>query len=293
MLAVLFLATNTQAGNLMTSQNITQSPQIKIKKVKTCKKGFKKRKKMSVTVSIEPTGLITKSIRSQNIAELKHNLAIYLKPKTSRDDFMIVKYLEALINKSTDPLEIRDFRLQLADIYYETEKYAKAGSVYTQYYESYPGYYRAEYALFQAIMAKFKQIGACDQDNTITNEILELSQQYLQNKSYAKYQQQVKQLFEACNNQTLESEIKVFEHYFRQGLLDSAQRRVDYMRDKMLDKAVNAKDRVQDLQDLLDQAKTGKNTLKLLKNFRNAQKIKLKNTQAINTIDIVSVELAV
>ena len=288
MLALFFLATKTQTGALITSQNITQSSQIKIKKVKACKKGFKKRQKAASPVSNEPTGLITKSIRNQNVAELGHNLKIYLRPKTSRDYFMIVKYLEALINKSTDPLQIRDYRLQLADVYYETEKYAKAGSVYTQYYESYPGYHRAEYALFQAIMAKFKQIGACDQDNTITNEILELSQQYLQNKSYEKYQQQVTALFEACNNQTLESEIKVFEHYFRQGLLDSAQRRVDYMRDKMLDKATNAKDRIQDLQNLLDQAKTGKNTLKLLKKFRNAQKNQLKNAESIN---IVSIEL--
>lgn len=216
------------------------------------------------------TGLIAKSTREQTIDELKHNLEIYLKYNNTD---LSIKYLEVLIAKLTDFVEIRDTRLQLADLYFKSERYDKAGSVYLEYYEAYPGYMSAEYALYQAILSKYKQVRSCDRDNSITLEVLELSKQYLQNKSYLKYQKEILDMLQVCSNQVLEAEIYVFEHYFKNGYLKAAQRRLDYIVEKILPKQAQAKKKIDDLQDLLNKAKTGKNPLKLLKSYHRAANV--------------------
>lgn len=240
--------------------------QILVKKIRKNRKQ-KKEERLKKCRGALKYQLISKPIRDQNVSELKNNFTIYLQLD---NDHLAVKYLEALIAKLDDFAQIRDFRLQLADLYFKNEQYLKAGSIYLEYYESYPGYIQAEYALSQAILAKFKQMGACDQDNVVTNEVLELSQKYLQNKSYKKYRTKILELFESCNNQLFEAEVHIFEHYFRQGYLVAAQRRLDYMRDKIMPKMTHIKDRLQAMQGLIDQAKAGKNPLKLLKRMHYA-----------------------
>ena len=71
----------------------------------------------------------------------------------------------------------------------------------------------------------------------------------------------------ACSCQIFESEVQVFEHYFKNGYLKAAQRRVDYMREKILSKQPDLKNRIDDLQELINQAQAGKNPLKLLKAY--------------------------
>ena len=261
-LSALMLVEGTVLGTSVLNGGTVDEAAIVIKKIPKVRK---KRRKPVLTY---------KSIKEQSVAELKQNLAEYLKSNLD----LAIKYLEALIPKLVEFDEIRDARLQLADVFFKTSRYDKAGSVYLEYYEAYPGYARAEYALSQAIAAKYKQIGACDQDSVVTKEILDLSKQYLQNKTYKKYRKQVSELFEGCNTQVFEAEIKIFEHYFRQGQLGSAQRRLDYMVARILPQRPDIKDRITELQDLVNQAKNGKNPFKLLKNFNNG----VQNKQTID-----------
>jgi len=250
---------------LVDKSNQTNQVNIKIKPIKKSRKQKRKeRQRKKQFTNQHSDGLIVKSIREQDVHELKHNLEIYLK---YQNEELSIKYLEALIALITDFVEMRDLRLQLADLYFKNERYDKAGSVYTEYYEAYPGYMSAEYALSQAIISKYKQTRACDQDTAVTLEVIELSKQYLQNKAYLKYRKQIQDLFQACNSQMFESEVQVFEHYFKHGYLKAAQRRVDYMREKMLPKQPDIKSRIDDLQELVNQSLAGKNPLKLLKAY--------------------------
>jgi outer membrane protein assembly factor BamD (BamD/ComL family) len=228
-----------------------------------------RRKKLKNHSYIGPV-LISKSIRDQSVSDLKHNLEIYL---TTSKKSLTIKYLEALISKLTDFVEIRDARLQLADLCFSVPQYDKSGSIYTEYCEAYPGHTKAEYALSQAIMSKYKQIGACDQDNIITKEVLDLSQKYLKNKSYQKHRTQIIELLSACNTQMFDAEVKIFEHYFKRGNIKAAGRRVDYIVDKVLPKVPSAKDKILVLQDLIKQAKAGKSHAKLLKSVNALEKM--------------------
>lgn len=266
--ACIFPELSVFCANVSQSQSVVDKDQIIIKKTRKTRKE-KKQEKRKKCLAAPRHKLVSKAIRDQDECELRNNLAIYL--ELGHDD-LAVKYLEALIAKINDFAQIRDLRLQLADLYFKNGQYVKAGSIYTEYYESYPGHIKAEYALSQAIAAKFKQMGACDQDNVVTNEILDLSKSYLQNKSYKKYRKKVLECFDSCNNQLFEAEVKVFEHYFRQGCLVAAQMRIDYMKDKVLPKMPEIKDRIEELQDLVNQAKSGKNPLKLLKRMHNSAK---------------------
>ena len=160
----------------------TSRDQIKVKPIKKSRREKRQERQLKRSKKQEQ-GLIVKSIREQNEAELRHNLAIYLK---YQNEDLSIKYLEALIALITDFVEIRDLRLQLADLYFKNERYDKAGSIYTEYYEAYPGYMSAEYALSQAIISKYKQTRDCDQDTSVTLEVIDLSKQCLQNKSYLK-----------------------------------------------------------------------------------------------------------
>lgn len=257
-------------ANTLHTDNACAPDTMVVKKIHKTRKE-KKQQRRKKCRSAAKYKLVSKAIRDQDEFELKNNFTIYL--ELGNDD-LAVKYLEALIAKINDFAQIRDLRLQLADLYFKNAQYLKSGSIYTEYYESYPGHTQAEYALSQAIVAKFKQVGACDQDNVITNEILDLAKSYLKNKSYQKYRKTVLELFESCNNQLFEAEVNVFEHYFRQGYLVSAQRRIDYMTEKFLPKMPELKERLDSLQNLVNQAKAGKNPLKLLKRMHNSEKTK-------------------
>lgn len=213
------------------------------------------------TKRMKLVAVVPKGLREQTVAELEHNLELYLKVERRE---LAVKYLEMLIPKLVDPSKVRDRRLQLADLYFDCERYQKAGSLYDEYYEAYPGHSTAEYALWRAILAKHRQIGACDQDRVTTHEVLALSQRYLQNKAYQKYRTQVADLSAGCDRQLLQGELGVFEHYFRQGYLAAAQRRLDHINNSVLPKLNGLNPKMSVLQDLLDQARAGKHPRKLL-----------------------------
>lgn len=205
--------------------------------------------------------MVSKSIRDQSIDELSYNLELYIQAGNLE---MAVKYLEALIPKLLDFAHVRSNRLRLADLYFDLERYEKAGSHYSEYYDAYPGHETAEYVLWRALLAKYRQIGACDQDNGVTRDVLELTKKYLQNKAYQKFRTQVVELSQSCEKQLLEAEIVVFEHYFKQNQLDSAQRRLDYIQDKILPKFSGEQPNLAVLYDLMTQARQGKSPIKLL-----------------------------
>lgn len=221
--------------------------------------------------------LISKSFREMTLSELEHNIEIYR--KRGKKDTM-VRYLEKAIPKYTDFAKIRDARLELADLYFDLGRHDKAGSIYTEYYEAYPGYTKAEYALVRAIMSQYKQVGACDQDNLLTKEVLDLSKKYLENKSYKKYRKYISELLNSCNQQLFDAEVKVFEYYFRRGNVVAAERRIKHIEDsKSFDKVVGAKQKVHVLKSLVKQAKAGKNPTKILRGANSlARMLADKNT---------------
>ncbi len=212
--------------------------------------------------------LINKSVRDQSVAELKHNLQWYINDGQHLE--IIIKYLEALIPKLIDDTEIRDYRILLADILFKAGKYERAGSAYMEYHDAYPGYKQAEYALYCAILSKVELIGACDQDCTATHEVLDLCKQYLQNKSNQKHRAAVEGLAHKCNRQIFESELSVFEHYYKQGFLGSAQKRLDYVITKILPTDLTLQSLIDGLQDLINQAKKGLNPKKIWRKWISA-----------------------
>ena len=121
---------------------------------------------------------ISKPFRALTIPELEYNLKVYLRRNQGGDKESAINYLERLIAKYGDFAKIRDARLQLADLYFDRSNFTKAGEIYAEYFEAYPGHIKAEYALWRSILAKSKEMGACDQDNTVTSDIIELGQKY-------------------------------------------------------------------------------------------------------------------
>ena len=219
-----------------------------------------RRKKSRRSVGPKP---ISGSMRDMSLAELEHNINFY-RERGKKDT--VIRYLEKAIPKHTDFVKIRNARLELADLYFDLGRHDKAGSIYTEYYEAYPGHTKAEYALVRAIMSQHKQVGACDQDNLLTKEVLDLSQQYLENKSYKKYRKYISELLSSCNQQLFDAEVKVFEYYFRRGNVVAAERRIKHIEDgKSLDKVTGAKQKVHVLKSLVKQAKAGKNPTRILR----------------------------
>lgn len=212
---------------------------------------------------------IFKPFKQLTIPELEYNLKVYLRRNLSGDKDSATRYLERLITKYSDFAKIRDARMQLADLYFELGNYERAGTVYTEYFAAYPGHKKAEHALWRSIVAKHKSLGACDQDNSVTQEVLELAETYLKNSSYKKYRKQLLELMLGCKTQLFESEIQVIENYFKQGRLTAVERRLNQLQaHKLIAEIPQAQARLNRLFNLLEQAKEGKNPIKLLKGSR-------------------------
>jgi len=113
---------------------------------------------------------------------------------------LAAEYIERLIKKSNDPEELKDLRLQLADIYFEGGQMKEAFKIYSMYLNLYPGSAHRAYVHYQAILCRFYMSLSSDRDQAFTEEAFRLTQEYADklkedhNNIYTTYAQQVEEI---------------------------------------------------------------------------------------------------
>ncbi len=149
------------------------------------------------------------------------------------------KYVEEMIRKSNDPKQLKELRLQLADLYFQTDKMEAAGKIYAMYLTLYPGDEFRAYAHYQAILCRFYMSLNSDKDQSITTEALVLAQDYVKRAKidtqiYAFYLKDVVSLRTQCGKRLYESDMNIFNFYLNKGSYKACNVHLDNMKTRFI-----------------------------------------------------------
>lgn len=150
----------------------------------------------------------------------------------NNDRMVALKYLERMAKLCPDAQSLRLILLELADLLFEEGKYAKAILLYDQYIKSYPGN-NADYvrAYYQKTVCSFYQLLDFDRDQTVTEQTIELCDQFLHSCKNSRYDQEVRTMVVSCKKRLAENEISIAQHYMKSSDAVAANKRLARVRD--------------------------------------------------------------
>ena len=190
-------------------------------------------------------------LADKSMPELKKGLEQALK---SKDFINAVKYLDAMRMVCTDHDQIREILLQMADLYYQQEEWTKAERAYNEFILLYPGASRCDYAHYKAVECGFKLTSEPDRDQTKTQEVLILADQFVTDHSKSEFMPAVTLLATECREKLLASDTNVFDFYLKRNNFKAAQKRLDLISKEHMPKLPDTQPKVLEMTIQLAQA---------------------------------------
>ncbi|NBV40353.1 outer membrane protein assembly factor BamD [bacterium] len=200
----------------------------------------KKSKKEKLTKQSHP--YLFKQV--QLLKEDEAHLA-YLYYKTNQDTYLTIRCLERLEQVATDQEILREGLIELADYYFSYYKnMKKAAATYEKFHDLFPGDPLAEYALYKSIVCKFFITLRPERDQSDTEHIISRGSDFIKTCKNPEYVQEISEIIQKCYHRLYESEVHVMMFYINQKKWKSAQGRLDYIKEKYLDKVVQAQQEI-------------------------------------------------
>jgi len=196
------------------------------------------------------------------LSELSQNAVAALENK-KRDK--AIEYLEAIMYRFPDHPQIAQYKILLAEQYFKSGRYAESQELYDHYNQFYPSDQRSEYAKYKSILAMYNQTLRNDCDSTETERTILLCHEYLQNTTYARYQKDVFDIQNTCENKLIDKEIYVFNFYLKRGEVAASRNRLTFLKEKYAEKHPELMPRLLYLECKL--AKREKNETVIVKNL--------------------------
>jgi len=216
-----------EAEHLVHTEKIDVEAEKPPKKKKPGK--FKKKKKSKTKIVAEPRKTISKMSYDDLIAMAEKQLAAGQKESA-------IKYYEKALPRCTDMTELKKLTLSLADLHFDSGDLEKAGKLYIEFGNLYPGDSKAEYVDYKAILSNFYLTLDTDRDQSFTQKTLTLAEKFLDRELYAEFASDVTGIRNKCCEKLVEYEIHVFNHYLTRGSFKSAQNRINYIKKEFLEK---------------------------------------------------------
>jgi outer membrane assembly lipoprotein YfiO len=190
--------------------------------------------------------------------ELKDELAQALEHK---DYETATKLLDAMRMVCTDTEELKNILLQLADLYYTREDWAKAERAYQEFAMLYPGAQKCDYAHFRAVACGFKLTKEPDRDQTKTQEVLKFADEFMTTHKTSAYLNEVTSIATECREKLLASDVNVFNFYMNNKNYKSAQKRLDIISKEHMPQLASAEPKTLELTIQLAQAQNNPQNL--------------------------------
>jgi len=166
--------------------------------------------------------------------ELKANTASYI-DKNRKD--LAIDALEKMVENYSDKPEITDYRLKLANLYFEKGEYEPAYTWFKKFYKLNPSDLQADFANYRGILCKFHQTFGPNRDMTNVLKTVKKCEKYLTSSDKnSKFKKEVKDVLYTCEKMLIDHEVFVYDFYIRRGKLQSAQSRIDYLKENFVKK---------------------------------------------------------
>ena len=190
--------------------------------------------------------------------ELKAGLEAALEHK---DYETATKHLDAMRMVCTDTEELKNILLQLADLYYTQENWAKAERAYQEFAMLYPGAQKCDYAHFRAVACGFKLTTEPDRDQTKTQEVLKFADEFMSTHKTSGYLNEVITIATHCREKLFASDVNVFNFYMNNKNYKSAQKRLDTITKEHVPQLASAEPKTLELTIQLAQAQNNPQNL--------------------------------
>lgn len=141
-----------------------------------------------------------------------------------------INYVDRMLELTKDLSEIRELRLQAADLYFDIREFAIAQKKYTDFAQYYPNHPQAEHAEARAIEAAWMQSLTPDRDPSNTHEVIEMANAFLKNSNYSEKREQVKNIKREALVKLLCKEINTIEFYLRQNNTKAVEKRIEFIK---------------------------------------------------------------
>jgi len=148
-----------------------------------------------------------------------------------------IKYLEQMLKLCDNINKLAQHLVELADLLFDCSKFEKAGKIYTEFTNLYPGNQQIEYASYRAILCLFYQTLDAERDQTKTEETIQLIDNFFERVDiFSQYKNEVYRIRTACYQKFVASEINICTFYINKSSYQSAQKRLDSLRTEWLPK---------------------------------------------------------
>lgn len=135
--------------------------------------------------------------------------------KKSNDTATMLLHLDAMRIVTTDPEEAAQILLEMAGIYFTQEEWVKAEKAFNEFVLLYPSAKQCDYAHYKAIQCGWNLTLSFDRDQTKTQEVLQLAQQFFTDHPQSEFSDQVSKLALNCQEKLLASDVNIFNFYVK------------------------------------------------------------------------------
>jgi outer membrane assembly lipoprotein YfiO len=152
--------------------------------------------------------------------------------------FIAIKYVNQMIKKCDDPDELRNVRLEYADMLFILGRLEEAASEYKLFVQLYPASDQAPYADYRSIESVYRQIMSADRDQQKTHDVVDRAKEYAKkaqwHKLYERYMDKVEEMTHTSLCRLYESEVLRFSFYLNRGNCKAASNRLAFIKEHYL-----------------------------------------------------------
>jgi len=147
-----------------------------------------------------------------------------------------IKHIEKMIPLCNNIQELRDLKIELADLFFDLGNLKRAEELYFQFTQSYPGDENIEYISYKAILCNYWMTLDTQRDQSITKTTVDLSKKFLARSDiFDQYTNEVQRILVDSQNKIFESEVHIFRDYLSRGDELSAKTRLANMQKEYLE----------------------------------------------------------
>ncbi len=155
--------------------------------------------------------------------------------KNKQDKELAFKAYFHLFSVCQDHMQLKKYKLDLADYCYGLSEYEKAALKYEEFCILYPGCQEAEYAEYKLILCTFYTSLEAHRDQADTNRTINFITHFLQKAKDATFISEAESIYKTCRKRLMEHEVLVFELYLKQQKFTAAKKRLEYMQENFKD----------------------------------------------------------
>lgn len=167
--------------------------------------------------------------------------------KHTMDAPFMIDLLIRLIALSDNHAGVKEYKLKLADTYYNAHHIEKAAAHYEDFAVLYPSSKETEYVLYKAVACMFELSLDADRDQTNTKKSIALVKEFLKYAKKLELIEEAKTILKTCYHRLYEHEVYVFNFYLKKKNFDAAQLRIEYIKKSFTETIDNLTEKVEKL----------------------------------------------